>query len=548
MALLYFYDATDLDIQQISDGLRDTDHHWEYVRDSLRLDNLNPDTEVLSVFISSHVTKEVLDRLPNLRLIACRSTGYNNIDMLETKSRGITVVNVPTYGEKTVAEYTFMLLLALLRRLPQTMSAVPLEGVALRGVDIFGKMLGVIGAGHIGQHVIQVAKGFGMEVLVYDAFPDDTLALELGFRYVALSDIAKESDVVTLHVPLLPETKHCINAEFLAQMKPSAILVNTARGELIDSGALIHALNDKRIAGAALDVLEGEQLMHLDEEVALLRNPHPPTEALAQSVQLLALQKMPNVIITPHNAFNTVEAIERINATTTQNIKDFWQGVTLHKVEAPKQTSGKLIIARHAESEWNATGQWTGLTDVHLSEKGFHEAALLGLTLKDVVLDQAYCSQQIRTLETLEGILNTSGNLDTPIERSSAINERDYGQYTGKNKWEMRDLVGDDEFHAIRRGWDHPVPDGETLKTVYGRVVPFYRDVVLPQLHAGKNVLLVAHGNSIRALNKYIESISDQNVESLEMVFGTVLLYDLDDAGRILHKVERSIDSPPPNA
>jgi len=548
MALIYFYDATDLDVEQLSQGLQGTDHHWEYVSDSVELTNLNPETEVLSMFVSSSVTKEIIDRLPKLQVIACRSTGYNNIDMQAASERGIAVLNVPTYGEKTVAEYTFTLLLALLRKLPQSSVLHGGDSSILRGTDIYGKTLGIIGTGHIGQHVIEIAKGFGMNVLAYDAFPDEERAKELGFSYVPLADLARQSDVVTLHVPFLPDTKHIISADFLAQMKSSAVIINTARGELIDSSALIHALDEKRLAGAALDVLEGEQLMHLQEEVALLRNPHPPSNALQNSVQLLALQKMTNVIITPHNAFNTVEAVGRINATTAQNIIEYWYGNMPNRVTRPAQTSGKLIIVRHAESEWNATGKWTGLTDVHLSEKGFREAALLGLKLRDVLIDQAYCSQQIRTLETLEGILNTSGNLDTPIERSAAINERDYGEYTGRNKWEMRDLVGDEEFHAIRRGWNHPVPDGETLKKVYERVIPFYQDVIVPQLHAGKNVMLVAHGNSIRALNKYIESVSDQGVESLEMMFGTVLLYDVDDAGRMLSKIERIIDSPHPNS
>jgi D-lactate dehydrogenase len=528
--------------------LRETDHRWEFVTESLSADNIDPLTEVISVFISSKVTAELLDKLPNLKLIACRSTGFNNIDMAAAEARGVTVTNVPTYGEKTVAEYAFLLLLALLRKLQQTLANTYTDSTQLRGVDIFGKTLGIIGTGHIGQHTIQIAKGFGMDVIAYDAFPNDVTAEELGFRYVSLEELSEQSDVVSLHVPFLPETKHMINTDFLARMKPSAVIVNTARGELVDTLALIEALKDNRIAGVALDVLEGEHLLHLEEEMALLRSPHPPSEALTHSVQLLALQRMPNVIITPHNAFNTIEAIQRINHATTQNIIDYWYGDAPNKVKPPTKHTGKLIVVRHAESEWNATGQWTGLTDVHLSEKGFREAALLGLELKDTSFDKAYCSQQIRTLETLEGILNTSGNLDVPIERRQEINERDYGDYTGKNKWEMRDIVGEEEFQAIRRGWDHPVPNGETLKMVYERAVPFYCDVIVPELLAGQNILLVAHGNSIRALTKYIESISDEDIGGLEMMFGSIIFYDVDDQGRIIAKQERNIETAPPPA
>ncbi len=210
--------------------------------------------------------------------------------------------------------------------------------------------------------------------------------------------------------------------------------------------------------------------------------------------------------------------------------------------------SGRLIIIRHAESEWNALGKWTGTTDVHLSEKGFRESARLGHAIEDLPIDQAYCSQQIRTLETLETILDASGKIAVPFERSAALNERDYGVYTGKNKWEVKQEIGEEAFNKLRREWDYPVPDGETLKDVSKRVVRFYQDTVVPRLSAGHHVLLVAHGNSIRALVKYIESISDEDVASLEMIFGTVLLYHVDEKGMMLDKDERKIETELPPA
>jgi 2,3-bisphosphoglycerate-dependent phosphoglycerate mutase len=186
----------------------------------------------------------------------------------------------------------------------------------------------------------------------------------------------------------------------------------------------------------------------------------------------------------------------------------------------------------------NASGQWTGITDVHLSDKGFKDAGSLGRIVADnnLVFDKAYCSEQIRTLETLEGILDASGQFAVPFERAGAINERDYGEYTGKNKWEVKELIGEEQFQKIRRGWNEPIPGGETLKTVYERVVPFYMNEVLPQLLDGKNILLVSHGNGIRSLIKYIENIPDSDIENLEMIFNTILVYGVDEQGRMLDK------------
>ncbi len=210
--------------------------------------------------------------------------------------------------------------------------------------------------------------------------------------------------------------------------------------------------------------------------------------------------------------------------------------------------AGQLIVARHGESEWNALGKWTGTTDVHLTAKGYHEAALLGYKINDIPIDMSYCSQQIRALETLEGMLDASKQYDVPYERTGALNERDYGDFTGKNKWQVQKEVGEKEFERIRRGWDHPVTNGETLKMVYERVVPFYKGTVLPQLMEGKNVLLVAHGNSIRSLMKYIESISDKDISKLEMMFGDIVIYTVDKEGKLVTKKVRKIDTTPPPA
>lgn len=551
MAHIVFYDATETDKQQLSALLQPTDHFWEYVDEPLTAETVKPEAEVVSVFVTSVVDADIISKFPRLRMIACRSTGYNNIDLQAAKDHDITVTNVPTYGEQTVAEYTFMLLLALSRKLLPSVKSVQeasIKQTELTGFDLSGKTIGILGAGHIGQHVAEIARGFGMRVLAYDPFPNEARAKEIGFEFRDLPAVLGESDVVTIHMPYTEANRHFMNQETLADFKQGALLINTARGELVDTKALVTGLESGKLAGAALDVIEGEKLLDIEEEKLLLRQDSIPAELLQQSVELQVLGKLPNVIITPHSAFNTLEAIQRINDTTAQSITRFWYGETPFKVEPKKDvTMGKLIIVRHAESEWNADGVWTGSRDVHLSEKGFHESALFGEAIKDIDLGFVYTSQQIRAFETMSGMVDTMQQFDVPYERSAALNERDYGDYTGKNKWEVEKEIGEGEFEKIRRAWDCPIPNGESLKQVYERTVPFYLDHIVPKLKEGKNVLLVAHGNSIRSLIKYIEKLSDEDIAKVEMLYGSVLLYDVDQDGHMLSKHTRQavVETPP---
>ena len=251
---------------------------------------------------------------------------------------------------------------------------------------------------------------------------------------------------------------------------------------------------------------------------------------------------MDNVILTPHSAFDTVEAVGRINGTTVSNIIDFWYGNTPNKVTA-EPIRGKLFVVRHTTSVWNGMGKWTGTRDVHLSEEGFNSAAQIGKWFIGKKIDFAYCSHQMRTFETMRAILDVSSQPDVPYIRAEQINERDYGDYTGKNKWEMKELLGDDIFEHLRRDWDYPVPNGETLKMVYERAVPYYISEIVPRLKRGENILLAAHGNSLRAIIKYIESISDEDVSNLEMMFGSVLEYTVDDEGKFLTRTENKVVS-----
>src|SRR5579862_6524823 len=230
--------------------------------------------QALSVFIYSRVTREVLDALPDLKFIATRSTGFDHIDVQECRSRGIAVSNVPSYGENTVAEHTIALLLMLSRKVHQSVLQIRsgrVDLAELTGFDLQGKTIGVIGSGHIGLHVIRIARGFGMRVLAFDVHRDPFLADLLGFTYVGLERLLEESDIVNLHSPLTDKTYHLLDREQFARMKGGAFLINTSRGGLVDTDALIEALETGKLAGAGLDVLEGEEL--IKEEKQLLQQP-----------------------------------------------------------------------------------------------------------------------------------------------------------------------------------------------------------------------------------------------------------------------------------
>lgn len=284
------------------------------------------DAEAVSVFIRSRVSREVLDQLPKLRFIATRSTGFDHIDVEAAKERGILVSNVPGYGENTVAEHTFGLILSLSRKILQAYRRVQegelsLEG--LMGFDLKGKALGVVGAGRIGLHVIRIARGYDMNVLTYDVKPQRLLAEVLGFDYVPLEELLRRSDIVTLHTPLLPQTHHLMNRDRFGLMKHGSLLINTARGGLVDTAALLWALDEGILAGAGLDVVEGEDLVA--EEQRLLASPGEE-EKLRVLLRHHALMRYENVIITPHIAFYSREAVLRILDTTAINICCFLAG------------------------------------------------------------------------------------------------------------------------------------------------------------------------------------------------------------------------------
>jgi len=285
------------------------------------------DAEVISSFIYSQLSADTLKNFPLLKLIATRSTGFNHIDIDYCKSNGIMVCNVPFYGECTVAEHVFGLLLTISHNLTTAINRTrrgdfTMQG--LRGFDLLGKTIGIVGTGRIGQCVIRIAKGFGMDILAYDVKPQEDFAFTMGFRYVDLNKLLSRSDIITLHVPAIKETYHLISHKEFAVMKKGVVLINTARGCIIDTHALLNALADGKVAAVGLDVLPEEPVIR--EEAELLRSVFQKKHNLEEILAGHVLLRLRNVYITPHSAFNTKEAIQRILDTTVENITAFALG------------------------------------------------------------------------------------------------------------------------------------------------------------------------------------------------------------------------------
>lgn len=198
-----------------------------------------------------------------------------------------------------------------------------------------------------------------------------------------------------------------------------------------------------------------------------------------------------------------------------------------------------LVLVRHGKSEWNKLGLWTGLTDVELAEEGVEEARRAGEVMRDIEIHNAYTSPLRRTHQTFEEI-RKAAEFDVDHISHAALNERDYGIHTGKNKWQVRDEIGEEKFQRLRRSWDEPVERGETLKDVHARVMPYYQEVILSQLTQGRNVLVVAHGNSLRALIKHLENLSDDEICSVEIGTGEVYCYTIGERGQVIGKEVRA--------
>jgi len=283
--------------------------------------------EVLSISIHSAIDKAIIDKLSGLKMIATRSTGVDHIDLAECKRRKIAVANVPEYGSRSVAEYAIALMLAVAKKIVpahQSIEEGEFSPEGLTGVDIFGKRLGVVGVGKIGENVIRIGKGLGMKILGVEKNQNPALAKKLGFKYADLETCLREADFVTLHVPSIPETFHLINKKNIKLMKDSAILINTCRGPVVETEAIVWALNNKKLRGVGMDVTEEEDKV---ESISMVTSNLPTKDDLQRVLSYHLLRDRDDVVFTPHNAFNTEEAIGRIIKTTVENIEGFIKNV-----------------------------------------------------------------------------------------------------------------------------------------------------------------------------------------------------------------------------
>lgn len=321
MKKIYFYDAKAYD--RISFGAENEKHGYEIIFLEVRLTKrsalIAQDAEVVCAFVNDDLSKETLEILQRqgVKLLAMRCAGYNNVDLQYANGR-MKVVRVPAYSPYAVAEHAMALLMTLNRKTHKAYNRVRENNfslVGLTGFDLHGKTIGVIGTGKIGRVFIDICKGFGTRVIAYDPYPIENA----GIDYVSLDTIFEESDVISLHCPLTKESKHLINQETIQKCKKGVFLLNTSRGALIHSEALLDGIKSGQIGAAALDVYEEEADVFYEDN----------SDHILQDDVLARLLTMPNVLVTSHQAFLTKEALENIAETTLNNIDEYFAGEKL---------------------------------------------------------------------------------------------------------------------------------------------------------------------------------------------------------------------------
>lgn len=328
---IVFFDVRDFEIEPLNNFCKKGNYDCQFVPDSLDdklyLTDEMKQADVISFFTFSRVTEDILKQFPNLKLIALRCVGFNNVDVDYCKRHNIQVLNSFGYGNITVAEYAFGLMMDVTRKISRAYMNLKNEHLdrdIYAGYELNGKHLGIVGTGAIGSQVARIANGFGMKVLAYDLYPKQELIEKYDVKYLPLDELLKEADIISLHAPLTDANFHMINEEKFMLMKPNAVIVNTARGELIDTKALYDALSQNKIFGAGLDVLEAENVLTKPDhswDFDYLKS-----DIVKQTLINERLLRLHNVVVTPHIAYNTKEAENRILCITFENIKKFFEG------------------------------------------------------------------------------------------------------------------------------------------------------------------------------------------------------------------------------
>lgn len=312
------FDTKPYDRERLQRNSARSDIEWRFLESRLTNDTVATaqGAQAVCVFVNDQLDCPCLEALAaqGVKLVALRCTGFNNLDLAAAKELKLTVTRVPVYSPYAVAEHAVALLLTLNRKIHRAFNRVRELNFSLNGLvgfDLHGKTSGIVGTGKIGRIVAQILHGFGMQVLAFDPFPNQDWAAQQGVEYVEASSLAERSDVISIHVPLTPETKHIIRRESIERMKPGAIIINVSRGALIDTKALIEALKSGRLGGVALDVYEEEEGIFFEDL----------SGRVLQDDELARLLTFPNVLITSHQAFLTCEALTDIARTTVANLE-----------------------------------------------------------------------------------------------------------------------------------------------------------------------------------------------------------------------------------
>lgn len=320
-----FYDVKEYDKEFFRKYGKDYNIEMKFLKEKLNEEtvDLSKGYEVVCAFTNDTINKNVIDMMAEngVKLLAMRCAGFNNVSLKDINDR-FKVVRVPAYSPYAIAEYTVGMILALNRKIHKAYVRTREGNFSINGFmgfDLYKKTVGIIGAGKIAQILIKILKGFGTKVIAYDPYPNEKVAKELGFEFVDLDTLYKESDIISLNCPLTKETKYIINRESMNKMKDGVMIVNTGRGMLIDSIDLIEALKDKKIGSAALDVYEEEEEYFFEDM----------SNKVIEDDILGRLLSFHNVLITSHQAYFTEEAVEAITKTTLNNIKDFAEGKEL---------------------------------------------------------------------------------------------------------------------------------------------------------------------------------------------------------------------------
>ena len=331
---IVFFDVKNYEKSYFEKNLDSKNNEITFISDNLLkscgLDKNILKAEILSTTAFSRLSAEVLDKFKNLKLISTRSVGFSHIDRKFCENRGIEIAITPHYGYNTVAEFAFALLLNLVRKVHFALSEIKYgsDGEKYEGAELFGKTIGIVGVGSIGMQSVRIAHGFGMKILCNDLNKNLFIEQKYNAEFVSLETLCQNSDFILLHAPYTEQNYHIFDENMFALMKPSAYLINTARGELIDTRALYKALSNGKIKGAALDVVECEELFNPVNSY-LENAENNCSDCLKKTLINHLLASLNNVIVTPHIAYNTKEAAERILKMTVQNIREFTSGEKL---------------------------------------------------------------------------------------------------------------------------------------------------------------------------------------------------------------------------